>query len=87
MNFFLILTIASIFFTTNRHGHVKKDGMYSVRPAYRLLRVEWMKAGAPDTFSGNESPIWKKLWSLCAPPKVRVLWWPVIYKVKFDICH
>jgi hypothetical protein len=61
----------------------EKHGLYSVKTAYRLLEDEeaqlrqFKEMGASSSVASS-NPIWKKLWSLKIPPKVRVFWWRVL---------
>jgi hypothetical protein len=55
-------------------------GLYSVRSAYRFLvekeaQERDFKTGGSAHLTGNNNPLWRKLWALKVPPKVRVFWW------------
>ena len=51
------------------------DGKYSVRSAYRLLMEEEL-SGAPSPFDLTPTKrIWKGIWSLCVPNRVKTLLW------------
>ena len=51
------------------------DGKYSVRSAYRLLMEEEL-SGAPSPFDLTPTKrIWKGIWSLCVPNRVKMLLW------------
>jgi hypothetical protein len=55
----------------------EKTGVYSVRSAYKLLynkKFGWNQNLAPGSSSVG---LWKMLWKLQVPPKVRVFWWRV----------
>ncbi|TVU37137.1 hypothetical protein EJB05_10434, partial [Eragrostis curvula] len=59
----------------------EKNGYYSVRSAYRVLKKEAeqhqiLKENAGAT--SDESHWWKVLWKMRIPPKVRIFWWRVI---------
>jgi hypothetical protein len=51
-----------------------------VRSAYRFLvekeaQERDFKTGRSAHLTGNNNPLWRKLWALKVPPKVRVFWW------------
>ncbi|MCI09152.1 retrotransposon unclassified-like protein, partial [Trifolium medium] len=57
-----------------------KDGLYSVKSGYNLLR-HWQNSSNPSsTSSNNYNHIWKKLWNLQTIPRHRVLLWRIINK-------
>jgi len=60
----------------------EKNGLYSVRSAYKLLKGDQPAAAMAATnevvSSGNENA-WKAIWKLNVPPKVRVFWWRVLH--------
>lgn len=59
----------------------EKSGMYSVRSAYRLLKVEMSRKVMKKTGGGATSTRgiwWKSLSKLKIPPKIRIFWWCVI---------
>ncbi|KAF8754851.1 hypothetical protein HU200_011388 [Digitaria exilis] len=56
----------------------EKNGQYSVRSCYRMLKresdqLDSFKLNEPSTSEGKRW--WKKLWKLKVPPKVRIFWW------------
>jgi ribonuclease HI len=60
----------------------ERHGLYSVRSAYRFLAEKEaqerdFKTGRPAHSAGNNNPLWRKLWAMKVPPKVRVFWWKV----------
>jgi ribonuclease HI len=60
----------------------ERHGNYSVRSAYRVLKKEQAanEMAAKSEVSGSlQSTIWKKVWKLNVPPKVRNFWWRVIH--------
>jgi hypothetical protein len=60
----------------------EKNGVYSVRSAYRLLKNDQMaKAVEKNSEAGGsaEERVWKLLWKLNVPPKVRSFWWRVVH--------
>ena len=55
--------------------NLEKTGMYTVRSAYRLLKAEqsqeeMCKENEPGSSVG--AWVWKKLWNLKIPPKIRI---------------
>ena len=54
----------------------EKHGQYSVRSAYRLLKVE---QAAGETGASRECEHWQTVWKLDVPPKVRVFWRRVLH--------
>lgn len=59
----------------------ERNGLYSVRSAYRLLKAEQSQSEAGklnDTTSSSDSIIWKRLWRLRVPLKIRIFWWRAI---------
>ena len=60
----------------------EKFGMYTVRSAYRLLKEEQIQLEASKLNEPNSSDgswIWKRLWKLKIPPKIRIFWWRVVH--------
>jgi ribonuclease HI len=55
----------------------EKSGTFSVRSCYRLLSASRRMIDVSSSH-GAALPIWKKLWRLDVPPKVRTFWWRVI---------
>jgi hypothetical protein len=59
----------------------ERNGMYSIRSCYRLLKQE---AGKKEAFrfngarSSEEQIWWKKVWKLDVPPKICIFWWRVM---------
>lgn len=59
----------------------EKHGVYSVvRSAYRLLDARRIGDNGVNLSSVLENEIWKKIWRLKVPPKIRVFWWRVIHE-------
>lgn len=62
----------------------EKNGMYSVRSAYQLLSLtnrvfeHLSKKNSWPSFD-EANPLWKKLWKMSVPPKVRDFWWRVAH--------
>ncbi|CAM0875309.1 unnamed protein product [Alopecurus aequalis] len=56
----------------------EKHGNFFVWSAYRLLRTNQPDASLSSSI-GAADPIWKTLWILPAPPKVKTFWWRVIH--------
>jgi hypothetical protein len=73
----------------------EKNGFYSVRSAYRLLKESQMAdamASSSEAGASGDGRAWSLLWKLDAPPKVRVFWWRVLHdalpsKVKLKRRH
>lgn len=61
----------------------EKSGVFSVRSAYRMLseKVSWPRTSSKgaSTVAGDQEPIWRKVWKLNMPPKVRVFCWRLIH--------
>ncbi|CAL4932085.1 unnamed protein product [Urochloa decumbens] len=62
----------------------ERHGLYTVRSAYRILAEkedQERNYGAQQSSHSlkNNDPIWRKLWSVKVPPKVRVFWWRVTH--------
>lgn len=58
----------------------ERHGIYTARLAYRFLvekeaQERNFKSGQADHSTGNNNPVWHKLWKTKVPPKVRVFWW------------
>lgn len=58
----------------------KKHGVYSVKSAYKLLDRDRIKSTGLNTASVSENEVWKMIWKLKVPPKIRVFWWRVIHE-------
>ncbi|GJN37087.1 hypothetical protein PR202_gb26009 [Eleusine coracana subsp. coracana] len=62
----------------------EKNGVYSVRSAYRLLKDMQIaeKDYAENSPASSEGPgqWWKHLWKMKVPPKVRIFWWRAIHE-------
>lgn len=52
--------------------------MYSVRSAYKLLDSGKQQEQQMNQPSSSTDGIWKQIWKMEVPPKVRVFWWRVI---------
>lgn len=62
----------------------ERHGLYTVRSAYRALveketQERDFKSGQPSHSAGNNNPLWRKIWKIKVPPKVRVFWWRVAH--------
>lgn len=60
----------------------ERNGHYSVRSAYKLLKADQMataKAASNETDSSEQSGQWSSVWRLDVPPKIRVFWWRVMH--------
>ena len=61
--------------------HYEKTGCFSVRSAYRLS-MDWKEIGtttSPSSNTNGERMVWKKLWALQLPPKVKVFAWKLAH--------
>ena len=61
--------------------HYEKTGCFSVKSAYRL-GMDWKENRTTATSSSNtngERMVWKKLWALQLPPKVKVFAWKLAH--------
>ena len=61
---------------------LEKNGTYSVRSAYRMLKDDhWAvsMAGSNEQAPSEQSNVWRALWRVNVPPKIRVFWWRVIH--------
>lgn len=58
----------------------EKHGFYTVRSAYKLLKQDGSCYGClgRDIYIRGAS-VWKLLWKLDVPPKIRVFWWRVLH--------
>jgi hypothetical protein len=59
----------------------ERNGLSTVRSAYRLLKAEQSQVEAGrlnETSSSTDSLIWKRLWKLRVPPKIRIFWWRAV---------
>jgi hypothetical protein len=59
----------------------EKHGLYSVHSAYRLLKAEQSQEEASklgEAGSSSDGVMWKKLWRLRVPPKIRLFWWRAV---------
>ncbi|MCI01383.1 putative ribonuclease H protein, partial [Trifolium medium] len=57
-----------------------KDGLYSVKSGYNLLR-HWQESDNPSSANPNPySQVWKKLWNLQTIPRHKVIIWRIINK-------
>ena len=62
----------------------EKNGLYSVRSAYKLLAANERIAGlhnqqfACPSFD-EADPVWCKIWKMAIPPKIKAFWWRVTH--------
>ncbi|KAL3498256.1 hypothetical protein ACH5RR_040988 [Cinchona calisaya] len=62
--------------------HFNKNGAFSVKSAYNLIRnlsSDWENLGSGSLGSTNNT--WKRLWHLCIPNKVKVFLWKVCQNI------
>ncbi|MCI37648.1 retrotransposon unclassified-like protein, partial [Trifolium medium] len=57
-----------------------KDGLYSVKSGYNLLRHWQSSSNSSSTSSNSYTQVWKKLWNLQTIPRHKVLLWRIINK-------
>jgi len=60
----------------------EKNGTYSVRSAYRMLKNEQAAkamAATGEARASREDQAWSLVCKLNVPPKVRVFWWRVLH--------
>lgn len=60
----------------------ERNGYYSVRSAYRLLKDDQMAAAmatSSETMTSGDARHWSAVWRLNIPPKIRVFWWRVMH--------
>jgi hypothetical protein len=60
--------------------HYEKSGVFSVRSAYRLAltRALNLEEEGSSTAPRGDRAVWKKLWNLPIPPKVRNFLWKLV---------
>ncbi|XP_044342365.1 uncharacterized protein [Triticum aestivum] len=61
----------------------ERHGIYTVKSAYRALAKQFRAEsqhhqGVAQSSTIEENKLWKKLWNLSIPPKVKTFWWRVI---------
>lgn len=57
---------------------LERFGIYTVWSAYKILHQRKSEASSRQLASSSGNPMWKKVWQLDVPPKVRVFWWCVM---------
>jgi hypothetical protein len=63
-------------------GLLRKNGIYSVHSAYRMLKDEQAAKSMDATGearASREDRVWSLVWKMNVPPKVRVFWWRVLH--------
>ena len=55
--------------------HATRDGKYSVRSGYHILLQEAQNSNPGSSRHGEKDPIWKTIWSMFAPAKIRSFLW------------
>ncbi|KAM0993899.1 hypothetical protein ACFX2A_009625 [Malus domestica] len=58
--------------------HLEKNGKFSVKSVYHIARKDCEIIGITAESSGAQKRdlvLWKKLWSTCVPPKVKICVW------------
>lgn len=56
----------------------EKHGHFTVKSAYRVLVSKSRQTYQPGS-SINQEKVWKKMWKLEVPPKVKNFWWRIIH--------
>lgn len=56
----------------------EKHGMYIVCSAYQILENQRLHMEAEQPSSSSDD-VWRKIWKLEVPPKVKVFWWRVMH--------
>lgn len=59
----------------------EKYGLYSFRAAYRLLKAAQSQEEASklsEAGSSSDRLLWKRLWRVNVPPKIRIFWWRAV---------
>jgi len=56
----------------------ERHGLYTVRSAYRKLYDELNMQTTDGLASSSGEKVWKQIWGLCVPPKVKSFWWRVV---------
>lgn len=51
------------------------DGCYSVKSAYQMLATDQVINAAPSSSNGEGSKVWRSIWKIRAPPKIRHFMW------------
>ena len=51
------------------------DGRYSCKTGYRFLKMEEELNDEPQVTTNDHTQVWKAVWSMRAPPKVKTLLW------------
>jgi hypothetical protein len=57
---------------------LEKSGNFTVRSCYRLLAAQHQDQVQQSSSSEHDKRLWKILWKIDVPPKVRGFWWRVI---------
>ena len=58
----------------------EKCGLYTVKSAYKLLYKQRRNGNQPQSPSSSGDGVWRRIWKLKVPPKVRVFWWRVMHE-------
>ena len=56
--------------------HYTADGLFSVRSAYHLLRTK-MKPDTPSSSGGLGQALWRRIWKMDVPPRIRLFGWRI----------
>ena len=58
--------------------HYDRNGIFSVKSGYHVARSFKNLASSSTSSGTNGNSLWKKLWGLCIPPKVRLFVWRLL---------
>ena len=58
----------------------EKSGIYSVRSPYKLLFKKQEEENQNHEPGASTDGLWKIIWNLEIPPKVKVFWWRVVHE-------
>jgi hypothetical protein len=64
----------------------ERNGQYSVRSAYHLLKEETLRANPEPSTAGN-TEIWKAIWTVQAPQRVKHFLWRVAKRILPTRCR
>ena len=53
------------------------DGCYMVKSTYQMLATEVIN-GTPSLSNGEDSKVWKSIWKIRAPQKIRHFMWRAV---------
>ncbi|KAK7259782.1 hypothetical protein RIF29_25396 [Crotalaria pallida] len=81
----LILSIPMVKFRKEDQliWHFSPDGVYSVRSGYRtaLQNQSQIQNGGVGASNGGNESMWKRLWGMKIPEKMKIFWWRVLHNI------